>query len=257
MHIATKKKVNKQKLQQNSDAVVYNVMIALALAYLGFMGLRALRDYYSTVGGYNALYDHTNTIALLGLLLAAAAAAVGIFWKNKIARAVSPWIVVIGLMIAITGRNMRVSWANDFSFLYFLCFAILVQYIIFQLYRWEFFLFSLSTVVACSVFFSFSHGIYWTAKNITLLVILALMLVLTTLCCRMACANKGFLSLGFTRIKLYGVKSAPVLLYIVNALWLVCTICIPIFGGLFAYYCMFAAIAVEFIAAVYYTFQLT
>ena len=27
-------------------------------------------------------------------------------------------------------------------------------------------------------------------------------------------------------------------------------------GGLFAYYCMFAAIAVEFIAAVYYTFQL-
>ena len=255
--MATKNKTTKQKLQQNNDAVVYNVMIALALACLGFMGLRTLRTFYSTTEGFMTLYDRCNTIALMGLALAVAAAAVGIFWKNRIARAFSPWIVVIGLMIAVTGRSMRVSGVADFSFLYFLCFAILVQYIIFQLYRWEFFLFSLSTVVACSVFFSFSHGVYWTAKNITLIAILALVLVVTTLCCRMACSNKGFLSLGCTRVKLYGAKSAPVLLYIVNALWLVCTICIPIFGGLFAYYCMFAAIAVEFIAAVYYTFQLT
>lgn len=256
--MATKNMTNKKLQQQKKDdAVVYNVMIALALACLGFIGLRSLRDYYSTIGGYETLIDYTNTIAIIGLVVAAAAAAVGIFWKNKIARAVSPWIIVIGLMVAVTGRTMYVSWANDFSFLYFLCFAILVQYIVFQLYRWEFFLFSLSTTTACSVFISFSKGIAWTGKNITLMVILALVLVVTTFCCRMACKNKGFLSLGSTRIKLYGAKSAPVLLYVVNALWLVCTICVPLFGGLFAYYCMFAAIGVEFIAAVYYTFQLS
>ena len=34
------------------------------------------------------------------------------------------------------------------------------------------------------------------------------------------------------------------------------TIAVLFLGSLFAYYCMFGAIAVEFIAAVYYTFQL-
>lgn len=256
--MATNKNMTKEKLQNknNNDAAVYKVMIALAAACICLLGMRSLRDYYSTIEGFSALYDHANTIALAGLILAAVAAAVGIFWKNTVVRLIAPWFLVAGLLIAATGRSMYVSGVADFSFLYFLCFAVLIQYIIFQLYRWEFFLFSLSTVTAGGVFFSFSRGIYWTGKNITVLVVLALVLVCTTLCCRTACANKGFFSLGRTRVRLYGAKSAPVLLYIANALWLACAICIPLLGGLFAYYCMFAAIAVEFIAAVYYTFQL-
>ena len=254
--MATKKNMTKEKLQKNNDAAVYKVMIALAAACICLLGMRSLRDYYSTVDGFTALYDRANTIALIGLIVAAAAAAVCFFWKNKIARAVSPWFIVAGLLTAATGRSMYISGVADFGFLFFLCFAVLIQYIIFQLYRWEFFLFSLSTVTAGGVFFSFSKGVYWTGKNIAVVIILALVLVCTTLVCRMACSNKGFFSLGKTRVRLYGVKSAPILLYIANALWLVCTVCIPLLGGLFAYYCMFAAIAVEFIAAVYYTFQL-
>lgn len=255
--MATNNKTTQKKLQKNDDAVVYNVMIALALACLGFMGLRALRDYYSTADGFYLLYERTNLIVILGLLLAAVSAAAGIFLKNKTVRVLAPWLFVIGLMVAITGRSMRVSGVSDFGFLIFLCFAALIQYIIFQLYRWEFFLFSLSTVTAGGVFFSFSNGVYWTGKNITLLVILALVLACTTFCCRTACANKGIFSLGSSRVRLYSAKSAPILLYVANLLWLVCTIFIPILGGSFSYYCMFAAIAVEFIAAVYYTFQLT
>lgn len=256
--MAKKKNMTTGTLQKkdNNDAVVYKVMIALAVACLCLLGLRSLRDYYSTVGGFNALYGRANSIALAGLALAAVAAAICIFWKNNIVRSIAPWFLTAGLLTAATGRNMYVSGATDFGFLFFLCFAVLIQYIVFQLYRWEFFLFSLSTVVAGGVFFSFSRGLYWTAKNITLLVVLVLVLAGTTLCCRMACRNKGFLSFGRSRIRLYGARSAPILLYIVNVLWLVCTICIPLLGGLFAYYCMFAAIAVEFIAAVYYTFQL-
>ena len=37
---------------------------------------------------------------------------------------------------------------------------------------------------------------------------------------------------------------------------LVCIAAALLLGSLFSYYCMFAAVAVEFIAAVYYTFQL-
>lgn len=255
--MATKKNMTKEKLQKtNDDAVVYKVMIALVAACVCLLGMRSLRDYYATVEGFSALFERTNTIALVGLILAVASVAVSFLWKNKIVRAVAPWFLVAGLLMAATGRSMRVSGVADFSFLYFLIFAVLIQYIIFQLYRWEFFLFSLSTVTAGGVFFSFSKGLYWTAKNITVLVILVLVLAATTVCCRTACANKGFFTFGKTRVRLYGAKALPALLYIVNVLWLLCAACIPLLGGLFAYYCMFAAIAVEFIAAVYYTFQL-
>lgn len=255
--MATKKNMTKEKLQKNNnDAAVYKVMIALVAACVCLLGMRSLRDYYTTIEGFSALYDYANTIALVGLILAVAAAAVTIFWKNNIARAIAPWLLVAGLLVAATGRSMHVSGVADFTFLYFLCFAVLIQYIIFQLYRWEFFLFSLSTVVAGGLFFSFSRGIYWTSKNVVMIIVLALVLIGTTMVTNWATHNKGFLSLGRKRVRLFSAKSAPVLIYIANVLWLVCMIAIPFLGGLFAYYCMFAAIAVEFIAAVYYTFQL-
>ena len=182
--------------------------------------------------------------------------AVTIVWKNKIVRLVAPWFLVAGMLVAATGWNMRESGISDFPFLYFLCFAVLAQYIIFLLYRWEFFLFSLSTVTAGGVFLSFSRGLYWTPKNIVVMALLALVVVGTTVCCRVAYHNKGCLPMGKLRIQLFSPKSAPMLIYIVNVLWLLCAVAVALLGGLFAYYCMFAAIAVEFIAAVYYTFQL-
>lgn len=256
--MATIKNMTKDHLQKgkDNDAVVYKVMIALVLACAALLALRALRRYYTTVEGFSALYDLTPTIALAGLGLAAVAAALTAFWKNRIVRMIAPWFIVAGVIAAATGWNMRESGVNDFSFLYFLCFAFLIQYIIFQLYRWEFFLFSLSTVTAGGVFYSFSRGLYWTPKNIAVLAVLALVLVGTTFCCRWAYHNKGYLPAGKLRIRLFGPKSAPILIYIANVLWLLCAAAIPLLGGLFAYYCMFAAIAVEFIAAVYYTFQL-
>ena len=57
-------------------------------------------------------------------------------------------------------------------------------------------------------------------------------------------------------MRIFGKGSAPLLILGVNGLWLLCTVAVLILGSLFAYYSMFAAIAVEFIAAVYYTFKL-
>lgn len=244
------------RAKKNDDAVVYKVMIALVLLCGALLGMRSLRNYYATVEGFSVLYDRTPTIMIAGLALAVVAAAAGILVKVRAVRVAAPWVMVAGLLIGATGWIMRLSGINDFEFLYYLCLAVLLQYIIFQLYRWEFFLFSLSTVVAGGLFFSFSRGIYWTSKNVVMIIVLALVLIGTTMVTNWATHNKGFLSLGRKRVRLFSAKSAPVLIYIANVLWLVCMIAIPFLGGLFAYYCMFAAIAVEFIAAVYYTFQL-
>ena len=85
---------------------------------------------------------------------------------------------------------------------------------------------------------------------------MAVILIGTFLMAHGAAKNHGLLVFGKKRIQVLGPKANPTLIYVVDALWLVCIVAAVLLGSLFAYYCMFAAIAVEFIAAVYYTFQL-
>lgn len=256
--MANKTKMTEEKLQKakNENAVVYKVMVALALLCGALTGLRLLRAYYATIGGFEKLYPMTIWIAVGGLALFLIGAVLKLAVKQKVVQAVSPWLIAIAALVCATGVFMRLYWTEAFPSLYFLCCAFLLQYIIFLLYRWEFFLFSLSTASTGFLFFQLSGGVEWTLLTILLLVIEAVILIGTFLAARLASGNKGMLIFGKKRIQLLPAKSNPVLIYLVDALWLVCVLVALLLGGLFAYYCMFAAIAVEFIAAVYYTFQL-
>lgn len=249
----TEEKLRKAKAD---NAVVYKVMIALALACAALFSLRSLRAYYATVGGFSALYDKTPWIMAGGLALAVLSGVLLKVWKKPAVRAVFPWLLTAGVLAAVVGYTMRLSWVDDFPLLYFLFVAVLVQYVIFLLYRWEFFLVSLSTMAAGGLYFGYSSGFAMNPKSIWLFVILMLALAGTALCGFLASRRKGRLVLGRLRYTMFPVKFTPVLIYLVDILWLCCTAAVLLLGSLFAYYCMFAAIAVEFIAAVYYTFQL-
>ncbi len=256
--MATKKNMTEDQLHKSksSDAVVYKVMIALALLCAALFALRSLRRYYATIGGFAALYDRTPWLMAGGAALAVVALLLAVFWKNRVVRAVCPWFVPIGVMAAVTGLSMRIAWVDDFPMLYFLCLAVLVQYIVFQLYRWEFFLVSFCTVAAGGLFFGYSGGFTFNLKSVCLFAGLMVILVGSALCAFLAARNKGCLVLGKQRIRLFPSRFNPILVYAAAALWFCCAIAVLLLGSLFAYYCMFAAIAVEFIAAVYYTFQL-
>ena len=255
----TKKKdmtAAKLKKAKADNAVVYKSMIALALLCVGLFGLRALRSYYSTVAGFDLLYPLSTWIAVAGLVILLGCA-VGMFLSKKnIAQMLLPWGIVFGLIAGATGLAMRLSWTEDFGALYFLVCFLMLEYVILQLYRWEFFLFSLATSVAGFQFYQMSTGFAWNVWNIVLLVITALVLVGTFLTVRGAARNHGLLVFGKNRVLLLPAKSNPALIYVAVILWVVLIAASLFLGGLFAYYCMFAAIAVEFIAAVYYTFQL-
>ena len=71
-----------------------------------------------------------------------------------------------------------------------------------------------------------------------------------------AAAHNGTLQLGKKYYPLFRTGFNPLALYITCAVWLVCFIACLLIGAAFAYYCMFAAIVFELVAAVYYTFQL-
>ena len=257
--MATKKNLTKEPVHplQNSDAVVYKVMVALLLACAALLGLRALRNFYDTVDGMAKFYSQSGWIAITGLIAAAVSGAALLTLRKLTAvRLVAPWVLVLGLLMAYTGWNIRTSHTQDFAFLYFLVLACLVQYIIFQLYQWEFFLFSLSTVTVGGLFFSFDKGIHWSGKNILLMIIVLAVLFGTALCTMKASKNRGWLQIGSMKLRLFYPKATPILICIVDVLWLICIVAMLLLGSLFAYYGKYAALAVEFIAAVYYTFQL-
>lgn len=247
-----------EKLQKAKadNAVVYKVMIALLLLCCSLLGLRHLHAYYGTIGGFDVLEPMTMPVAIIGAVVFVLSAILTIVIKNKVVHTVLPWFLPISAMASITALNMHAYWTENFAILYFLCCAILLQYIIYQLYRWEFFLFSLSTAAAGGLFLSYSSGFSWDLKNMLLLAAALIILLVTTLCTKTAVGNAGMLVFGRTRIQLFPAKSNPLLIYLVNALWLICIVAALFLGSLFSYYCMFAALAVEFIAAVYYTFQL-
>lgn len=253
--MTSKKNITAEAAKRADDLIVYKVMAALLLLCVSLMGLRRLRKYYGTVGGMEVLDPLTIWIAVIGCLLFAACIILLLTWKNKAARNILPIAALVAALVAITGTSMRMFWTQGFSSLYFLCCALFVQYIILQLYRGEFFLFSLCTISAGFTFFTLSGGFDWNPWSIVTLALTVVILLGTAVIAKLA-SKTGCVVLGGKKLHLFPSRFNPALLYLAAGLWLVCLAAALLLGSLFAYYCMFAAIAVEFIAAVYYTFQL-
>ena len=244
------------KNKTTNNAAVYQVMAALVLLCGGLTVLRKLRASFSTVGGMETLDRLVPWMIIVGFVGCVAVAVVWAVWKNKTGRVFLPWCVVILGMTGVTGLSMKLFWTQGFSALYFLWVAVMVQIIIFMLYGWEFFLFSLPTAAAGFLFLNFSTGFTMSLWNVGVLLLAAVCMLVTVFCSRNASRHNGILTVGKLRIPMFSGKYTPTLHYLVCGLWLVCIAAALLLGSLFSYYCMFAAVAAEFIAAVYYTFQL-
>lgn len=257
--MGNKKGVTAEKLSKNkagNDSVVYKVMVALVLLCGGLVALRSLRTSYATVGGMEIWDPMVPWMILVGFIGCIIALVVWLVWKNKAARLVLPWVALVLGMVGFTGLSMKLFWTQGFSSLYFLWVAATVQIVIYLLYGWEFFLFSLPTAGAGFLFLSFSTGFSMSIWNVLVLAAAAICMIVTFLLAFAASRNDGMVCFGKKKVLLFSGKYTPTLHYLVCGLWLVCIIAALLLGSLFSYYCMFAAVAAEFIAAVYYTFQL-
>lgn len=244
------------KKQKQTDNAIYKIALALVLLCVGLVALRSLHKFYSTVGGQAVLDPMRGVIAIAGFVLFAASLAALALWKNPTARLVLPWVSFVFLMVGITGVSMLTEYTFGFALLYFLWAGVLVQYVIYQLYRWEFFFFSLPTITAGFLFYQLRDGFSGSMRNLLPLILTILSLICVVFVAYFGSQGKGTLVFGSTRVRLFSKRYNPFLHYLVAALWVICVVAAFLLGSLFAFYCMFAAIAVEFIAAVYYTFQL-
>ena len=249
---------NKRNVQssQSDNSVVYKVAVALALLCMGLVALRKVHKIYSTIGGMAWLEPIVPWIMVIGFALCAVCIALYIFCKAPACRIITPWLIFIFAMVGITGFSMKTAYTFGFPALYFLFGTVLLQYIIYQLYRWEFFFASLPTAAAGFLFYQYRNGFSFSLSNLVPLLVTALILIGVIWIAVRASGSKGQLVFGGKSIRLFSKRYNPFLHYLVCALWIVCIPAAILLGSLFSFYCMFAAIAVEFIAAVYYTFQL-
>lgn len=255
--MATKTGTKRNTQMKKSDSTaVYKVMAALALLCIGLVYLRKVHKAFSTVGGMELIEPMLPMVAGIGFGLCAICIALFIFLKKPVCQALAPWGIFLFAMVGISAVTMKVEYTFGFPMIYFLWATALVQCIIYQLYGWEFFLFSLPTAAAGFLFYQFRNGFTFSTKNIIFLLVTAVIVIAVIWIANNASKNNGQLVVKGKSVRLFSKRYSPFLHYLVAALWGVCIPVALLLGSLFSFYCMFAAIAIEFIAAVYYTFQL-
>ena len=196
------------------------------------------------------------TVTLVCAALAVVSIVLALVLKNRTVRAICPYTAAVFALFAVTALALRLFWVQPLHALYILNAAVYCLYIVYMLYRMEFFLVSLITVLAGTVFYFFSNGFGLNARSIVLALILLAAIAIVAVIAMQAGKRNGLVPFAGCTYRVFPPKFSPVMLCITCAVWLVCFVLTLILGATFSYYCMFAAVAFELIAAVYYTFQL-
>ena len=232
----TKNKIAAKKTEDQS--VVYKVPAAFALMIVVVYAFWKLGGYYSTVEGFTALYP------MFCVLL-----------KNGLARTICRYWLAAFALLCVSAWILSIFWTGNMIAIYLMHALVYCLYMVWQLYRSEFFTFSLVTATAGVVFFLTARTSYM-ANRIGGSILLALILIGTALVVFLCAKNRGRLTIGGKTLQLFPDGFNSLLFYFICVLWAIVLIACLLFGSGFAYYAMFAAIAVELIGAVYYTFQL-
>ena len=239
------------------DWTVYKVCAAFVLMLASLLAAKRVLNIYAIASSFNVIYGASKTCATICAVLCAASAAAYFVLRGKPVQKVFPHVFVLSALLGLSALDLRYFWIEHATAIYMAHAAVYCLYIIFCLYRSEFFCFSLATVISGFCFYFYSKGLGLNARTAILAAVVAMVLVAVALLANRAARNKGRIQLlGETR-KLFPAKFNPTVLYVVCTVLGCCLIaCLLLGSALFAYYCMFAAVAIELIGAVYYTFQL-
>ena len=249
----TKNKTAAKKTEDQS--VVYKVPAAFALMIVVVYAFWKLGGYYSTVEGFTALYPMFCVQRYVFLALTAAELVLCVLLKSRLARTICRYWLAAFALLFVSAWILSIFWTGNMIAIYLMHALVYCLYMVWQLYRSEFFTFSLVTATAGVVFFLTARTSYM-ANRIGGSILLALILIGTALVVFLCAKNRGRLTIGGKTLQLFPDGFNSLLFYFICVLWAIVLIACLLFGSGFAYYAMFAAIAVELIGAVYYTFQL-
>lgn len=261
--MAMKKRAVPQKKTTNDDAVIYKIIIALGIAAIAIFALQMISRYYG-MAAY--MFGIRTGLLWAGVVFCAVAVADLILYfrlrgRKPFWKAAGVPVFLVAVVLAASCGLLYVTWVTYLPVLYFFYIAAVALYMIALLYQHEFFLLSFVNTCAGGVFYGlsryYSAGVTMAGFPLLLNIALVVLIVLAGGLMFAAGKHDGQLKLFGKEIALYRHGASPALVYCTCAIWLVCLIVSAILGSVFAYYCVFAAVAFELISAVYYTVKLS
>lgn len=244
----TKNKTAAKKTEDQS--VVYKVPAAFALMIVVVYAFWKLGGYYSTVEGFTALYPMFCVQRYVFLALTAAELVLCVLLKSRLARTICRYWLAAFALLFVSSLILSIFWTGNMIAIYLLHALVYCLYMVWQLYRSEFFTFSLVTATAGVVFFLTARTSYM-ANRIGGSILLALILIGTALVVFLCAKNRGRLTIGGKTLQLFPDGFNSLLFYFICVLWAIVLIACLLFGSGFAYYAMFAAIAVELLSLIH------
>lgn len=258
--MAMKKRPVRQQHSHKDDTVIYRVMIALGMVCIAVLSLQLISKYYRLAGYFDIIRTALGWGSII-LGIVAVLLLVITIWKRKqiafLRRAGVPLTLITAVLASSYGL-LYLTWITYVAALYFLYIACFVLYLVALLYQREFFLLSLVNVFAGVVFYSLSRtqGAF-SVNALFLSILLVVVIALAAMLCFTASKHGGSCKCGKKKIRVFTHGTSPLPMYVTCAVWLVCLIASALLGSLFAYYCVYAAVAFELISAVYYTVKLS
>lgn len=259
--MAMKKRSEPQKEpdKKPDDSVVYRAGAALLITCAVLLGLQVVNGKYPLIDYFMAVRAGLLWAAGIFALVAVAGlvGVLGLRKKSRFWRVVSPAGLFLGIALSLSCLFLYKTGYQNIPLLFYLCIAVAVLYLIKLLYQPEFFLLSMINICAGGVFYRLSriedaaslHAMEYRA-------VLAVVTVVCALAVFLAGKHDGKLSLFGKSWRVMSRGGTPLLIYITGAVWLVCLAASVFLGPVLSYYCIFAAVAFELAAAVYYTMKL-
>lgn len=249
----------KESRRMSDDSVVYRAGAALLITCAVLLGLQIVNSKYPLTDHFMAV--RAGLLWAAGIFaLVAVAGLVGLLClrgKNRFWRAAGPVGLILGVALSLGCLYLYKTGYQNIPLLFFICIAVAVLYLIKLLYQPEFLLLSVINICAGGVFYRLSrieittslHAMEYRAFLVFVTVVCALLVFL-------AGKRDGRLTLFGKGWRTVSRGGTPLLIYITGAVWLVCLAASIFLGPVLCYYCVFAAVAFELAAAVYYTMKL-
>lgn len=257
-----KRAVPQKKQSGGDDSVIYKIMIALGMLCILLLALQLVSRSYRLAGPMMTIRTGLGWAAVIAGVLTVVLAAGWLTQRRRAAfwRTAALPLMILCLLVALSSLVLYVTWVSYVGVLYFVYIAAAVLYMVALLYQPEFLLLSLLNTCAGCVFFALSRLTYGmlSARGIVLSLVLVLAAAAAT-ALTFAARKKpdGILKLLGRPVHLACADTSPLLLYVTAVVWVVCLVAVMVLGAVFAYYCVYAAVALELVAAVYYTVKLS
>ena len=188
----TKNKTAAKKTEDQS--VVYKVPAAFALMVLVVYGFWKLGSYYATMAGFSALYPVFTVTRFVFLALFAVLTALAIVLRAPLAKSICRYAAAASALLCVSAWILSIFWTGNMIAIYLMHALVYCLYMVWQLYRSEFFTFSLVTATAGVVFFLTARTSYM-ANRIGGSILLSLILIGTALVVFLCAKNRGRLTI--------------------------------------------------------------